>query len=66
MPPFTEQILPEQDLMDIHAYLRVDPGLAQSGQHPAAAGHRRLTATRVRVNLRESGAGLADVSQIII
>jgi len=25
MPPFTEQILPEQDLMDIHAYLRSIP-----------------------------------------
>ena len=25
MPPFTEQILPDQDLMDIHAYLRSIP-----------------------------------------
>jgi len=25
MPPFTEQILPEQDLADIHAYLRTIP-----------------------------------------
>ncbi len=25
MPPFTEQILPEPDLMDIHAYLRTIP-----------------------------------------
>jgi mono/diheme cytochrome c family protein len=25
MPPFTAQILPEQDLMDIHAYLRTIP-----------------------------------------
>jgi mono/diheme cytochrome c family protein len=25
MPPFTERILPEQDLVDIHAYLRTIP-----------------------------------------
>ena len=25
MPPFTEKVLPEQDLMDIHAYLRTIP-----------------------------------------
>jgi mono/diheme cytochrome c family protein len=25
MPPFTEQMLPEQDLADIHAYLRTIP-----------------------------------------
>ena len=40
MPPFTDKVLPEQDLMDIHAYLALDPGLAQSGEHPAAQGHR--------------------------
>jgi mono/diheme cytochrome c family protein len=31
MPPFTEQVMPERDLMDIHAYLRSIP----AGPNPA-------------------------------
>jgi len=38
MPPFTEQILPEQDLMDIHAYLRSIPAAPNPATIPLLQG----------------------------
>lgn len=38
MPPFTEQILPEQDLMDIHAYLRSIPATPNPASIPLLQG----------------------------
>jgi|RhiMethySRZTD1v2_1073278.scaffolds.fasta_scaffold1574692_1 mono/diheme cytochrome c family protein len=38
MPPFTEQILPEPDLMDIHAYLRSIPASPNPASIPLLQG----------------------------
>jgi mono/diheme cytochrome c family protein len=38
MPPFTEKVLPEQDLMDIHAYLRSIPASPDPATIPLLQG----------------------------
>jgi mono/diheme cytochrome c family protein len=38
MPPFTEKVLPDQDLMDIHAYLRSIPASPNPANIPLLQG----------------------------
>ena len=38
MPPYTEQVLPEQDLADIHAYLRTIPAAPNPATIPLLQG----------------------------